>query len=146
MSKERTGWIVKREGRIYVRLTYKDAAGKRRELMRRAEDRKHANQLRRQLLTELDAPNPERRIEGARMTFAELATLYKERRIVAPEYQADRKIAGMRSWERQLSFLKPVEEHFNCNRAGKNVEKLTGIGFHGFPQMGETISASLPRR
>ncbi len=34
----------------------------------------------------------------------------------------------------------------DCSRAVKNAEKLTGVGFHGFPQLASMASASLRRR
>lgn len=112
MAKERAGFIVKRNGRIYVRVSYTDASGKRRELMRRAENRPEAKKLLKKLLSELDAPNREQRIEGDKMTFNQLAEIFKARRIIAPQYQGDRKIAGMRSYKRQLGFLKPLVAQF----------------------------------
>jgi hypothetical protein len=42
MGKDRRGWIVEREGKLFVRVSYTDNLGKERELMRRARDKKHA--------------------------------------------------------------------------------------------------------
>lgn len=116
MAKERTGSIVERNGKLYVRVAYTDVTGKGRELMRRAMDRADAKRIAKQLVAELEQPNREEAIEGSRMTFADLASIFTESRLTAPEYQGDRKIAGMRSWKRQLSFLKPLTEYFGKRR------------------------------
>lgn len=118
MARERTGFIVKRSGKLYVRICYTDAEGKRRELMRRAEDRATAKTLLKKLIDQLDQPatTREQRIEGDKLTFAELADIYEERRITEPQYQGDRKVSGMRSWKRQLSFLKVLRQYFGKKR------------------------------
>ena len=51
--KDRKGFIVERAGKLYVRVSYTDNLGKRRELMRRAQDRKHARELQKQLVKQL---------------------------------------------------------------------------------------------
>ncbi len=112
MGKERKGSIVERDGKLYVRVGYKDSNGKYRELMRRAQDRADAKRIAKQLVAELEQSNREQIIEGSRMTFFDLASIFTESRLTAPEYQGERKIAGMRSWKRQLSFLKPLVEQF----------------------------------
>ncbi len=52
MSKGRKGCIVERAGRLYVRVVYTDQLGLRRELMRRAQNKKHAMELKKQLVKE----------------------------------------------------------------------------------------------
>lgn len=42
-------------GRLYVRIAYTDSLGKKRELMRRAQDRRHARELKKQLVQRLDS-------------------------------------------------------------------------------------------
>ena len=37
--KERTGFTIERDGKLYVRICYTDSLGKKRELMRRARER-----------------------------------------------------------------------------------------------------------
>jgi hypothetical protein len=56
MPKERTDFIVKRKGNLYARISYTDKTGKRRELMRRVEDRSHARELLKQLAAEITEP------------------------------------------------------------------------------------------
>jgi integrase len=53
MGKQRKGSIVERAGKFYVRIVYTDDLGKRRELMRRAQNKKHAKELQKQLVKQL---------------------------------------------------------------------------------------------
>jgi integrase len=119
MPKERTGSIVERDGRIYVRVSYTDAAGKKRELMRRAADRTDARKIIKQLLGTLDQSGA-RGIDGERMTFAELADIFRERRLIPARYvgegDAAKKAAGMRNWKSPRFFLRPLTEHFGRKR------------------------------
>jgi hypothetical protein len=52
--KDRKGYIVERAGKLYVRIQFTDNLGKRRELRRRANDRAHARQLQKELVTRSD--------------------------------------------------------------------------------------------
>jgi hypothetical protein len=45
MGKQRKGCVVKKGGRFCVRVAYTDDLGPRRELMRRAQNKKHAQEL-----------------------------------------------------------------------------------------------------
>ena len=58
MGKQRKGSVVERGGRLYVRVAYTDQLGQRRELMRRARDKKHARQLQKELVKQLDSAEP----------------------------------------------------------------------------------------
>jgi hypothetical protein len=58
MSKIRKGWVVERAGKFYVNIGYTDDLGKRRELMRRAENKKHAKKLRKELVEQLASAEP----------------------------------------------------------------------------------------
>jgi hypothetical protein len=119
MPKERTGSIVERGGKVYVRVSYTDAAGKKRELMRRAADRTDARKIIKQLLGTLDQSG-ERGIDGERMTFAELAEIFRERRLIPARYVGEgdtaKKAAGMRNWKSPRFFLRTLTEHFGRKR------------------------------
>jgi len=54
MGKERKGSIVEGDGKFHVRISYTDSLGKKRELMRRANDIKHARQLQKESVKKLD--------------------------------------------------------------------------------------------
>jgi hypothetical protein len=55
MGKQRKSSIVKRAGKFCVRVAYTGSLGKRRELMRRATDRKHARQIQKELVKQLES-------------------------------------------------------------------------------------------
>jgi hypothetical protein len=82
--RERKGFIAEKGGKLYVRACYTDNLGKKRELMRRAQDRKHARELKKQLLKELDSADGNERaaLDGATLTFRELADRYEAIRLI----------------------------------------------------------------
>jgi hypothetical protein len=67
--------LLRRTGGFYVRIAYTDSLGKRRELRRRARDRKHARELQKQLVKQLDSAeqgNQRAEIDAPKMTFAKI--------------------------------------------------------------------------
>ncbi|SRR6266498_1641632 len=120
MGKERKGWIVEREGKLYVRIQFTDNLGKSRELMRRANDRKHARQLQKELVKQLDSAeeNPRAEMDAQKLTFAKVAAAYEEARLVEAQYVGDppRKVAGLRSLRTPKAYLKRLVEHFGSAR------------------------------
>jgi len=118
MSKERKGCIVERAGRLYVRVAYTDQLGQRRELMRRAQNKKHARELKKQLVKELASAegNPRAEIDAQKLTFAKVAAAYEAARLISAEYIGDRKIRGLRSLRTPKAYLKRLVEHFGGAR------------------------------
>jgi integrase len=114
--KERTGFIVERNGRLYVRVQWTDSLGKRRELMRRATDKKHARQLQKDLVKQLDSADVEQRLAAEKITFREVAERYKEQKLIPAQYVGDRKIAGRRSLESPLRWIRLLTDHFGNAR------------------------------
>jgi len=55
MARERKGSVVTRGGKLYARIRFKDENGKQRDLWRKADNRTHARELIRQLLTEIES-------------------------------------------------------------------------------------------
>lgn len=112
--KERKGFIVERAGKLYVRVSYTDNLGKRRELMRRAQDRKHARQLQKDLVKQLDSAEGNQRAEldAQKLTFAKVDNRYEATRLIPAQYVNDRKVAGLRSLSGPKSYLKRLIEHF----------------------------------
>lgn len=96
MARERKGSIVKRGDSLYARLRFKDEKGKKRDIWRKAENRTHARQLIRQLLTEVEEASAAT-LDAANMTFAELALYFGANYLKPAEYVEGRKVAGVRS-------------------------------------------------
>jgi integrase len=102
----------------YGRVTFTDEHGKRRDRKRKAlsgtvtEARGHIKDL----FKELDDQG-ERSIDGARMTFTELADYYKEEYAVEAEYDnKGEKIAGLRSWRDVRRKLVHLSGYFGSKR------------------------------
>jgi len=116
--KEKRGFIVKRDGRFYVRISYTDQLGKRRELMRRARDKQHAKQLQKELAKQLDSAGDNQRAEldAAKMTFAKVAAMYEAIRLIPAVYVGDRKVAGLRSLRTPKAFLRRLVAYFGNAR------------------------------
>lgn len=119
MSKEKRGCIVEKNGRLYVRIQYTDQLGKRRELMRRAQDRKHARQLQKELVKQLDSAeqgNQRPDVDARKITFAKVAAAYEAVKLIPAQYVGDKKIAGLRSLKPPKIYLKRLVEHFGAAR------------------------------
>jgi integrase len=116
---ERKGFIVERAGKLYVRVCYTDNLGKRRELMRRAKDRQHARELKKQLVKQLENSaegNQRAELDGAKLTFRQLAERYEAVKLIPARYVGDRKVAGLRSFEIPKLQLRQLVEHFGNAR------------------------------
>jgi len=64
MARERRGSIRNRNGRIYARVTFLAPNGKRKEVKKRATSRKHAKELIKVILKQLEAEGDSVFIEG----------------------------------------------------------------------------------
>jgi len=88
MGKKRQGSIVKKAGKLYVRVAYTDQLGRRRELMRRAQNRKHAQELKKQLVKDLDSAkeNPRAELDAQKLTFAKVAAAYESVKLIEAQW------------------------------------------------------------
>jgi integrase len=116
MAKERTGYCFSdREGRWYARMTFTDDHGKRRNIKRRALDEKDANKILKGLLREVE-DNGEKGLDGARMSFDDLADYFEKMYVKPAEYVDGRKVAGLRSAVKALSLLKTLRAYLGNKR------------------------------
>lgn len=117
MANEKHGYTYKnkRDGKIHARLTYTDETGKRRNIDRIVSNITEGNKLLKRLVREFENEG-ERAIEGDRMTFDELANIYRERKLIPAKYVDGRKVAGLRSFEAPRGFLKTLVAHFGRKR------------------------------
>jgi len=111
MPRERTGSIVKRDGKFYARITYTDSQGKRHDLTRRAIDRKDAKRIIKEVLEDVETKG-EKAIEASRATFRDLAERYSAVKVKPAEYRNDRKIAGMRDHTTAAGHVRALVEYF----------------------------------
>jgi hypothetical protein len=101
-------FTIRRNGRLYVRLKYKDSLGRNRELMRRVFDEADAERVKSEL-TGTSTP-----IVG----FEDFARQYEETRLIPPVYHQSRKIAGLRGWLQARQHLRPLIQFFSSAQLG----------------------------
>jgi integrase len=111
MTREREGSILKRDGKIYARVQYTTADGRRTAVWRKAQNRTHARDLIRQIKRELEERG-ESSIRSARMTFNELADYYSDHYLKPAEYRDGRKVSGLRSLATPLGQLNTLRQCF----------------------------------
>lgn len=116
--------IIQKKGRddkpiFYARIIRIDEKGKKKQYTQKADNKSHARQLR-DKLSEKYSNFGEQILNGERMTFRELAENYKKRKLVPAKYLNDRKIAGLRSLETPLGFLKTLLKYFGARKI-KNI-------------------------
>ena len=111
MPRERKGSVVERDGKIYARIRFKDDSGKSRDFWRRVESRKDARLAIRQMLKEVE-DSTAKQLDGANMTFAELADYYIKNYLHEAVYVGEMKVSGVRGLVSALSIVKPLAAHF----------------------------------
>ncbi len=60
-------------------------------------------------------------LDGDRLTFANLAQIYQDKKLIEPVYQGDSLVAGLRSWKTQRRRLKTLLDYF----AGRRIKAIT---------------------
>jgi hypothetical protein len=115
MSRERKGYIVNRNGRLYVRVGYTDENGRRHDIVRRATNRTHARELKNEILRELDDRGAQT-LNAVSMTFADLALYFEEHYLKPAEYVDGRKIEGVRSLEPARAAVNALKNYFGRRR------------------------------
>ncbi len=117
MARERGENGIKQleDGRWQIRITYTESSGKRRVYKRQAETITDAKRLKKLFLNELDNTG-ENVLDGDRMTFDKLASIYRQRKIIPAQYVHGRKVAGLRSHQSLLGKLNQLNSHFSNKR------------------------------
>lgn len=113
---DRSGYIFQnKQGAWYARTTVTDSSGKRRNIKRRAKDKKDAKAILKRILRELD-------IEGSKfgdsssLTFNDLADFYKVHYCKPAEYVDGKKVSGLRDVQRAQSVLVRFRAYFGKRR------------------------------
>lgn len=116
MANDRSGYVFQnKQGAWYARTTITDSSGKRRNIKRRAKDRKDAKAILKRLLQQLD-------VEGSKfadtssLTFNDLADFYKTHYCKPAEYVDGKKVAGLRDVQRAQSVLVRFRDYFGRRR------------------------------
>lgn len=113
MPRPKTGCIVKRKDRpgLWVRVSHVDQAGKTKIIQRKVENRTEGKLLIKKLLRELE-DHTHTIVDGERMTFAQLAKEYEQKRLIAPVYEGEHRVAGLKSLTQAKLYVRVLTEHF----------------------------------
>lgn len=117
MAKQRTGYVYKDKDRKVwtARLTYTDHLGKVRNIRRQVGNKTEGEQLLKKLIREID-DHGSRVLDADRMTFADLAEVYAEKRLFKPTIGQAGKADGLKSYKSVRRRLKTLVEHFGRRR------------------------------
>ncbi len=113
----------------YARITRIEGDGKKKQYTAKADSKSHARRLRDELADKYE-DNGERAIDGAKMTFRELADDYKGRKLIPAKYHLNRKVSGLRSYRTALNFLNNLLVHFG----NKRIKDITPAEIERFKQ------------
>jgi len=116
MAKDRSGYVFQEKtGAWYARTTITDAAGKRRNIKRRAKSKREAKEVLRAILSSLETEGSDA-IAFSRRTFNDLADFYASHYCRPAEYLDGKKIAGLRDVDRSKSCLDRFRAYFGSRR------------------------------
>lgn len=99
------------KGHLYARLQYKDETGKWREKLKPISDKRTAIRAVEQMRQELEFHGKET-LNSDKVTFAELAEAYEQRKLIQATYQNGVKVSGKRSIAPVKSALNALYEFF----------------------------------
>lgn len=117
MSKQREGYCYfdKERKTWTARLTYKDELGRRRNIRRQVANKTEGKLLLKELIANLDK-HGEKVIDGDRLAFKELATVYEEKRLFKPTITPSGKTIGLKSYQTARRRLKTLVTYFGSRR------------------------------
>src|SRR5262245_168251 len=93
------------------RIRWIGADGRERQRQRTATSKRHAKALADQLAGELLAGG-EVAFDAEKMTCGQLFDDFKAKKLIEPIYAGSTRVAGMRTWQRQATYLKPLTAFF----------------------------------
>lgn len=115
MGRQRTGSIIEKSGKLYGRIQFVDEQGKRRDIWRRAQTRKDARGIVKQLLREVD-DHGEETIDKHCKTFGDLAVYFEQHYLKPAQYLDGRKIGGYRSIVNFECYMRTLRTQFDKKR------------------------------
>jgi hypothetical protein len=109
MAKDRTGYVGRdRKGKWFARVTVTDESGKRRNVAKRAKDKRDAKAVLKSILKDLETEGS-RPVEGAKLTFNDLADFYAANFCQPAVYVDGKKVSGLRDTYRAQYCLGCVD-------------------------------------
>jgi integrase len=115
MPRIRKGTVTEKNGKLYGRVRYALPDGKRMDIWMPAKDRTHAHKLIQDKLRELQATGGSD-INTDRVTFAQAAKVYEEKKLYPAKIINGRKVGGLKSVAPALAALNALTEYFDKKR------------------------------
>lgn len=112
MPNYRRGYVGQyTDGRWFARVTVTDEDGRRRNVVRRAQDKSEAREILKSLLRQLDDEGT-KAVDFNRLTFNDLADFYEQRYLHEAVYVNGQKVSGLRDVARPKELLKHFRAYF----------------------------------
>jgi integrase len=119
MGRPRKGSVYEKKGRgLVAQLDWIDEAGQPRQRRQQVENKSAGWALVDKWKKELDEQG-ESYLEAGKITFAQLAEEYKEKRLIAAEYRDGKKVKGLNDWKDARRRLKMCSDYFGKKRIRK---------------------------
>jgi integrase len=116
MANDRSGYVFQnKQGAWYARTTITDSSGKRRNIKKRAKDKRDAKEILKQILRQLDAEGS-KFADTLSLTFHDLADFYRLHYCKPAEYVDGKKVSGLRDVQRAESVLVRFRGYFGKRR------------------------------
>ena len=109
-----TKWNEKRNSYV-ARLDWTDADGKKHCRKRQVENKTKGNDEINKWIRDLEEQG-EAYLEAEKITFAQAAEKYKDKRLIPPVYRGGKKVEGLRDWEGQRNRLQKLIDRFGKKR------------------------------
>ncbi len=125
--KESKGYVFESNGKWFARITIADPiTGKRRNIKRTAYSKPAANELLKQIASQLNSEGS-KVVESLSMTFNDLADYYETYYAIPAKVVDNQKIEGLRDYKRILGFIGRFRSYFGTR-------KLRSIEHHDLAQ------------
>lgn len=111
MARERRGYTEVRNGKMYARLQYTDERGNKRTVWQKVKTKAEGREFLNKVIYEADQ-HGDTVLDGARMTFEDLANYYEKTYAIDPKYVGNAKIAGLKSKRNAILYLRSLRAYF----------------------------------
>ncbi|MCA1626007.1 MAG: site-specific integrase [Acidobacteria bacterium] len=130
MGRERKGTILRKNGKFYARVRFKDENGKVRDLWKKADSQQQAKEVLKNLLRQTEEMTANQ-LDTANMTLAELAEHYIKNYLQEAVYVGNKKVSGVRGVEPAIYAVRPLIEYFGKRK----IKKITFGDIRTFKQI-----------
>jgi len=120
MAREKTGSITIKNGKLYARIQFIDDSGKKRDIWRKAKNKKDAKEKIKELINDSENKTA-KELDATKMTFNQLANFYEETYLHEAIYINERKVSGIRNIKPNQYNLKVLRSHFG-NRLIQSIQ------------------------